>query len=65
MQVGYALNGVYNDYPDARPKLDRAIKPAGKALMPDIAEQCVPQTLARYAFSADESVDHQRATAAP
>lgn len=48
--VGYALNGVYNDYPSARPELDRLINPAGKALMRDTANQCVPETLARYAF---------------
>ena len=48
--VGYALNGVYADYPQARPELDRVLNSAGKSLLRETANQCVPETLARYAF---------------
>ncbi|WP_020108084.1 lipase family protein [Nocardia sp. 348MFTsu5.1] len=48
--VGYALNGVYADYPEARPELDRVLNNAGKSLLRETANQCVPETLARYAF---------------
>ncbi|WFR71584.1 lipase family protein [Prescottella defluvii] len=46
--LGYAVNSIYAGYPETRADIDGALSPAGRQALDDIANQCVPETIARY-----------------
>ncbi|RVW09853.1 alpha/beta fold hydrolase [Prescottella agglutinans] len=46
--LGYAVNSIYAGYPETRAEIDGALSPVGRRVLDDIANQCVPETLARY-----------------
>lgn len=46
--IGFALNSVAADYPEARPEIDRILSPAGKAMTNDVANMCLIEAIARY-----------------
>ncbi|GAB2651736.1 alpha/beta fold hydrolase [Prescottella soli] len=46
--LGYAVNSIYAGYPETRAEIDGALSPAGRQVLDDIANQCVPETIARY-----------------
>ncbi|WP_031939981.1 alpha/beta fold hydrolase [Prescottella defluvii] len=46
--LGYAVNNIYAGYPETRAEIDGVLSPAGRQALDDIANQCVPETLARY-----------------
>ncbi|QBJ98041.1 lipase [Rhodococcus sp. ABRD24] len=46
--LGYAINSIYAGYPETRAEIDGVLTPAGRQAFDDIANQCVPETIARY-----------------
>ncbi|MDJ0392450.1 alpha/beta fold hydrolase [Rhodococcus sp. G-MC3] len=45
--VGYVINGIYADYPDTRAEIDSAINPAGQAMLREVADTCIIETVLR------------------
>ncbi|MEV6060843.1 lipase family protein [Nocardia asteroides] len=45
--LGYVLNGIVANYPEAAPAVDAAINPAGKQMMAELANTCVAEAVVR------------------
>ncbi|MFE3728208.1 lipase family protein [Nocardia sp. NPDC059154] len=48
--IGYFLNGVYADYPQIRPEIDRMLNDAGWAMLRAAAGMCIPETTLRFGW---------------
>ncbi|MEV5834499.1 lipase family protein [Nocardia sp. NPDC052112] len=59
--TGFAVNGVLARHPDLQPQLDARTTPAGKALLRELADECIADVILRHPFmrSADITVDHR------
>jgi alpha-beta hydrolase superfamily lysophospholipase len=53
--IGYVINGVYSDYPESRPIIDQAVNLEGAKFLRQVAQQCVGETVLRYAYRSSRS----------
>ncbi|WP_433527472.1 lipase family protein [Nocardia pseudovaccinii] len=59
--TGFAVNGVVARHPDLQPQLDARTTPGGRALLRELADECIADVIVRHPFmrSADLTVDHR------
>ena len=48
--IGYYLNGVMADYPQAGPQIQAMVNPAGKTMMGSVQNQCLFETVLNYGY---------------
>ncbi|MFE5790426.1 lipase family protein [Rhodococcus erythropolis] len=48
--IGYFLNGLQQTYPQTRPVIDRILNDSGRAMLAQVATQCVPETTLNFGF---------------
>ncbi|WP_232784514.1 lipase family protein [Mycobacteroides chelonae] len=48
--VGYALNGILAAYPEAADSIRSKLTPRGLNMLASVSRQCIPQTIADFAF---------------
>ena len=48
--IGYTINGLAEAYPEVRNEIDAEINDRGREMLAAVANQCVPETVANFAF---------------
>ncbi|QBJ96538.1 alpha/beta fold hydrolase [Rhodococcus sp. ABRD24] len=48
--IGYALNSIAQAYPESRPLIEAETNERGRAMLADVQDQCVAETLTRYGY---------------
>ncbi|MFZ2527404.1 MAG: lipase family protein [Rhodococcus sp. (in: high G+C Gram-positive bacteria)] len=48
--IGYAINGLQDAYPQVKDEIDGEINDAGRAMLAEVANECVPETILRHGF---------------
>ncbi|MEE2032251.1 lipase family protein [Rhodococcus chondri] len=48
--IGYSINGLAHAYPEIGDEVDAEINDRGREMLAAVANQCVPETIARYGF---------------
>jgi len=48
--IGYTINGLGEAYPELRDEIDAEIGDRGRQMLAAVANQCVPETVANFAF---------------
>ncbi|WP_063043583.1 lipase family protein [Nocardia pseudovaccinii] len=59
--TGFAVNGILARHPELQPQLDARTAPEGKALLRELADECIADVIFLHPFmrSADLTVDHR------
>ncbi|OWY83383.1 MULTISPECIES: alpha/beta fold hydrolase [Rhodococcus] len=48
--IGYTINGLADAYPEIRDEIDAEVSDRGREMLAAVANQCVPETVANFAF---------------
>lgn len=48
--IGYTINGLADAYPEIRDEIDAEVSDHGREMLAAVANQCVPETIANFAF---------------
>ncbi|MGX7723070.1 alpha/beta fold hydrolase [Rhodococcus sp. 5G237] len=48
--IGYTINGLGDAYPEIRDEIDAEVSDRGREMLAAVANQCVPETVANFAF---------------
>ncbi|WP_277370648.1 lipase family protein [Rhodococcus rhodochrous] len=48
--IGYTINGLSDAYPEVRDEIDAEVSDRGREMLAAVANQCVPETIANFAF---------------
>ncbi|MGU3581789.1 alpha/beta fold hydrolase [Rhodococcus sp. C26F] len=48
--IGYTINGLADAYPEIRDEIDAEVSDRGREMLAAVADQCVPETIANFAF---------------
>ncbi|WP_413247778.1 lipase family protein [Rhodococcus sp. Z13] len=48
--IGYTINGLAEAYPEIRDEIDAEVSDEGRVMLAQVANQCVPETIANFAF---------------
>ncbi|MBS9374534.1 lipase family protein [Rhodococcus sp. B50] len=48
--IGYTINGLGEAYPELRDEIDAEVSDRGREMLAAVANQCVPETVANFAF---------------